>query len=227
MVKVMASDSDDSQTITKTTRENMFRRTLATVALVAALTPGFAAAQSAVASEGPWLVRIRATYMLNDNSNDPTLALGQIEAKDRWIPEFDVSYFFTNNIAAELVLTWPQKIDVTLGGTDVGSLKALPPTLLVQYHFTPDAALRPYVGVGINYTYFSSQSFTINGVTTNSSSWGPALQAGLDYKIAPKWFLNADVKYVWMNTDVSLNGAKLTTVDINPWLLSIGVGYRF
>jgi outer membrane protein len=53
------------------------------------------------------------------------------------------------------------------------------------------------------------------------------LQAGLDYRIAPRWYLNADVKYMWMDTDVSLNGVRLTTVDINPWLLSIGVGYRF
>jgi outer membrane protein len=205
----------------------MFRKTLLGLALVAAFAPGLASAQSALATEGPWLVRVRATYMSNDNSNDPTLALGQVEAKSRWIPEFDVSYFFTDNIAAELVLTWPQTIDVTLGGKDIGSLKALPPTLLLQYHFIPDGAIRPYVGAGVNFTSFSSRDFSIKGLTTSSSSWGPALQVGVDYKIAPRWYLNADVKYVWMNTDVSLNGAKLTTVDINPWLLSLGVGYRF
>lgn len=205
----------------------MFRRTLLSLALAAAFTPGLASAQSALATEGPWLIRLRATYMLNDNTNDPSLSLGQIEAKDRWIPEIDVSYFFTDNIAAELVLTWPQKIDVSLNGTDIGSVKALPPTLLVQYHFIPDGTIRPYIGAGINYTYFSSQSFSINGVSTSNSSWGPALQAGVDFKIAPKWYINADVKYVWMDTEVKLNGATLTTVDINPWLLSLGVGYRF
>lgn len=205
----------------------MFRRTLLSLALAAAFMPGLASAQSALATEGPWLIRLRATYMLNDNTNDPSLSLGQIEAKDRWIPEIDVSYFFTDNIAAELVLTWPQKIDVSLNGTDIGSLKALPPTLLVQYHFIPNGTIRPYVGAGINYTYFSSQSFSINGVSTSNSSWGPALQAGVDFKIAPKWYINADVKYVWMDTEVKLNGATLTTVDINPWLLSLGVGYRF
>ncbi len=205
----------------------MFRRTLLSLALAAAFMPGLASAQSSLATEGPWLIRLRATYMLNDNTNDPSLSLGQIEAKDRWIPEIDVSYFFTDNIAAELVLTWPQKIDVSLNGTDIGSLKALPPTLLVQYHFIPNGTIRPYVGAGINYTYFSSQSFSINGVSTSNSSWGPALQAGVDFKIAPKWYINADVKYVWMDTEVKLNGATLTTVDINPWLLSLGVGYRF
>jgi outer membrane protein len=205
----------------------MFKKSLISLALAAALAPCVASAQNAIATEGPWLVRVRAAYMLNDNSNDPTLSLGQIEVKDTWIPEFDISYFFTDNIAVELVLTWPQKMDVTLAGADVGSVKALPPTLSLQYHFTPNEPLRPYVGIGINYTQFSSEEFTVPGVSVSNSSWCASLQAGLDYRIAPRLYLNADVKYMWMNTDVSLNGTRLTTVDINPWLLSIGVGYRF
>lgn len=205
----------------------MFRKTLISLALAATLVPGIVHAQSALASEGPWLVRVRATYVLTDNGNDPTLALGQVEVQNKWIPEFDISYFFTDNIAAELVLTWPQKMDVTLGGNDIGSVKVLPPTLLLQYHFMPNDKFRPYAGVGVNYTNFSSKDFNIAGLDTSSSSWGPAVQAGFDFQIAPRWYLNADVKYVWMDTDVSLNGARLTKVDINPWLLSIGVGYRF
>ena len=205
----------------------MFRRTLISLALAASFAPGIVNAQTALASEGPWLVRVRATYVLPDNGNDPTLALGQVEVQNKWIPEFDISYFFTDNFAAELVLTWPQKMDVTLAGNGIGSVKVLPPTLMLQYHFPPDEKFRPYAGVGVNYTNFSSKDFNIAGLDTSSSSWGPALQAGFDYQIAPRWYLNADVKYVWMDTDVSLNGAKLTKVDINPWLLSIRVGYRF
>ena len=205
----------------------MIRKTLISLAVAATLAPGVASAQSALAAEGPWLVRVRATYLLNDNGNDPMLNLGQVEVQNKWIPEFDISYFFTDNIATELVLTWPQKMDVTLGGTDIGSVKALPPTLMLQYHFMPDAVFRPYAGVGINYTSFSSRNFSIAGLSTSSSSWGPALQAGFDYQIAPRWYINADVKYVWMNTDVTLNGAKLTNVDINPWMFSVGIGYRF
>ena len=205
----------------------MIRKTLISLAVAATLAPGVASAQSALAAEGPWLVRVRATYLLNDNGNDPMLNLGQVEVQNKWIPEFDISYFFTDNIATELVLTWPQKMDVTLGDTDIGSVKALPPTLMLQYHFMPDAVFRPYAGVGVNYTSFSSRNFSIAGLSTSSSSWGPALQAGFDYQIAPRWYINADVKYVWMNTDVTLNGAKLTNVDINPWMFSVGIGYRF
>jgi len=205
----------------------MFRNTVLSLALAAGIAPTFAQAQSALATEGPWLVRARATYVQTDNGNSPVLGLGQVEVQSRWIPEFDISYFFTDNIAAELVLTWPQKMDVTLAGTEIGSVKALPPTLLLQYHFMPDATFRPYAGVGINYTRFSSQSFSIAGVDTSNSSFGAALQGGFDFQLAPRWYLNADVKYVWMDTDVTLNGAPLTKVDINPWMFSIGVGYRF
>ena len=144
-----------------TSEVTMSKKTLISLALAAALAPCAASAQNAIATEGPWLVRVRAAYMLNDNSNDPTLSLGKIEVEDKWIPEFDITYFFTDNIAVELVLTWPQKMDVTLAGTDVGSVKALPPTLSVQYHFTPNQPLRPYVGIGINYTQFSSEDFTV------------------------------------------------------------------
>ena len=205
----------------------MFRKTLLSLALAASFVPTVAQAQSALATEGPWLVRVRASYLQNDNANSPVIGLGQVEVQNRWIPEFDISYFFTDNIAAELVLTWPQKMDVTLGGADIGSVKALPPTLMLQYHFMPDAAFRPYAGVGVNYTRFSSQNFSIAGLDTSNSSFGAALQGGIDIQLAPRWYLNADVKYIWMNTDVTLNGAQLTKVDINPWMFSIGLGYRF
>jgi len=205
----------------------MLRKTLLSLAIAAAFAPGVAAAQNALATEGSWLVRVRAAYMINDNANDPTLALGQVEVDDKLIPEFDISYFFTDNIALELVLTWPQKMDITLGGNDIGSVDALPPSLMLQYHFLPNDAFRPYVGAGINYTRFSSEDFRIPGLSVSSSSFGAALQAGFDYKLAPRWFLNVDAKYIWMDADAKLNGVTLTTVDINPWLLSVGVGYRF
>lgn len=205
----------------------MLKKTLLGLAVAAAFLPGIASAQNALTTEGPWLVRVRGAYMINDNTNDPKLALGQVEIDDKFIPEFDISYFFTDNIAMELVLTWPQKMDVTLGGADIGSVDALPPSLMLQYHFMPNDAFRPYVGVGINYTRYSSEEFKIAGLGVSNSSVGAALQAGVDYKIAPRWYLNADVKYIFMDTDVKLNGATLTTVDINPWLVAVGVGYRF
>ena len=50
---------------------------------------------------------------------------------------------------------------------------------------------------------------------------------GVDYAIDKNWLINVDVKYIWISTDVSAAGSKLTTLDINPWVVGLGVGYRF
>src|SRR5713101_3285173 len=114
---------------------------------------------AAVAAEGPWLVRLRALDMLVDNGNSNTTvvpALGKVEVENKWFPEIDATYFFTKNLATELILTYPQKHDVKFAGTNIGSVEHLPPTLMLQYHFLPEDTIRPYAGVGVNYTRFSS-----------------------------------------------------------------------
>ena len=111
-------------------------------------------AGGAQADEGPWLVRARAVRLQMENKSDAIPSLGvqsdAIEVSDKTIPEVDITYFFTKNIAAELILTVPQKHDVTLSGAKIGTFKHLPPTLTAQYHFLPDGTIRPYVGAGIN-----------------------------------------------------------------------------
>ena len=143
---------------------------------------------------------------------------------DKWIPEVDVSYFFTPNFAAELILTYPQKHDVRLNGGKIGSLKHLPPTLLGQYHFTGLGAFKPYVGAGINYTRFSSVDIAGGALTVKKNSWGPALQLGFDYALDKNWSLNVDVKKVYIDTKVS---GGIGTFKVDPVLVGLGVGYRF
>lgn len=202
----------------------MFKKSVIAAALAAA---AFLPSLSQAQTEGPWMVRVRALGMINSNSNSNNLlAPSEVELKNKVFPELDISYFITPNIATELVLTYPQKHDVTLGGETIGSLKHLPPTLLLQYHFLPQADFRPYVGAGLNYTWLSSVKLPA-GISVDRKSFGGALQVGMDYKIAPKWFLNVDAKYVWIDTDVKLNGTTVTTLNVDPWLLSVGVGYRF
>ena len=182
-------------------------------------------------SEGNWLVRGRAVQLNFDNGQSSGLPLNgttKVEAVDRWIPEVDISYFFTKNFAAELVLTYPQNIDINVGGTKSGTIRALPPSLLLQYHFTDLGAFKPYVGAGLNYTIFSKRSNILNGAASvDSNSFGLAAQIGADYALSKNWSLNFDVKYVQMKTDVTLNGSKIGKVDLDPMLYGIGVGYRF
>lgn len=202
------------------------KKTLLAIAALTALTSGAAMAQQ---QDGKWMVRVRAVNI--DSVNNDSTGLG-LSINNKVIPEFDISYFFTPNFAAELILTYPQKHDIRSNGAKIGSVKHLPPTLLGQYHFTNLGAFKPYVGAGINYTRFSNAKFDSDvdaalSPSVKKNSWGPALQVGFDYAIDKNWSINFDVKKVYMKTDVYSFGAKAGTLKIDPVLVGIGVGYRF
>lgn len=183
-----------------------------------------------MAQESPWQVRIRAAYLKPANKSDAvggTGASDRLQVHSKTIPEVDISYFFTPNWATELVLTYPQKQDVTLDGKKIGSFKHLPPTLTLQYHFLPQAAFSPYLGAGLNYTHISNVDLLNGAAQLEHSSWGLALQAGLDYKLDKNWSLNLDVKKLQIRSDVYAGGEKISRVQIDPWLIGMGLGYRF
>ena len=204
------------------------------MAAVASLTPVMAQAQ---AEENPWMLRVRAVDLLFQNGQSGgtgTVQALNVKAKNQWIPEFDISYFFTKNIAAELVLTWPQQVNITAGqgDTNVGKITALPPSLLAQYHFTDLGAFKPYVGLGVNYTIFGNRAnFPGVGipVTVNQSSVGVVGQIGMDYMFDKNWGMNVDLKYATMSTDVKTvaGGTNLGTLTLNPWMPAVGVTYKF
>jgi outer membrane protein len=198
----------------------LLKPSLVASAVLCALLPLSVQAQSA---EGPWLVRARAVHL--NAANGDTTGLG-LSINDKTLPEVDVSYFFTPNIAAELVLTVPQKQTLSSNGSPIGTLKHLPPTLTVQYHFAPTGSVRPYVGAGINYTRFSSVNLPA-GVDIERSSWGPALQVGVDIPLSRNLSLNVDLKKVYIRTDVSNAGAKIGTFKVDPLLFGVGLGWRF
>jgi len=201
---------------------------IAACAMLGAFSTPAAAADAE--AQGNWMVRLRATYLDMANKSDAIPALGvpsdAITVNNKWIPELDVTYFFTPHIATELVLTVPQKQDVFLSGTKIGTFKHLPPTLLVQYHFIPDGQFRPYVGAGLNFTRIWGADIA-GGLQLDSWSVAPALQVGMDYKLTKNWFLNADIKKVWLSSDVKAGNVKVSNVSLDPWLFSMGVGYRF
>jgi outer membrane protein len=204
------------------------------MAAVASLTPVMAQAQ---AEENPWMLRVRAVDLLFQNGQSGgtgTVQALNVKAKNQWIPEFDISYFFTKNIAAELVLTWPQQVNITAGqgDTNVGKITALPPSLLAQYHFTDLGAFKPYVGLGVNYTIFGNRANFPglgNSVTVNQSSVGVVGQIGMDYMFDKNWGMNVDLKYATMSTDVKTvaGGTNYGTLTLNPWMPAVGVTYKF
>ena len=202
------------------------RMTLAAVALtsVAAL-PSLASAQ-----QTPWSGRIALTEMHPADESDPfgPYAADAIHINNKMFPEIDVYYGFTKSIVAELVLTYPQQQEVTLAGRYIGTFRQLPPTLLAQYHFLPGRAFDPYVGAGVNFTWITDADLLNHAVDLKHSSWGAAGQVGVDMNLDKQWFLNLDIKYMNISTDLlDTSGNRLTTVTVNPLLYSLGVGYHF
>lgn len=194
---------------------------LLAAAVGAALVSGTAMAQDF--KEGDWLVRARVVHLDAANKNsDPAVP---VSINNKTLPEVDFTYFFNKNLAAELILTVPQKQTVSLGGAPIGTLKHLPPTLTLQYHFDAPG-FKPYVGAGINFTRFSSVNLPAP-LDIKRNSWGGALQVGVDIPVAKDMYFNIDVKKVFIKTDVTAAGAKIDTFKVDPLLVGVGLGWKF
>jgi outer membrane protein len=196
--------------------------------IIAAIT--LASSATASAQESPWLVRARAVHIDTANKSDPIGGVGasdRLHVSDKTIPEVDITYFFTPNWAAELILTYPQKHTVTLDGTSIGTFRHLPPTLTAQYHFLPGAVFNPYVGAGVNYTLLSKVNLLGGAARLEHDSVGLALQAGVDFRIDSQWSINVDVKKLQLRSDVAIGGVQASRVKLDPVLFGVGVGYRF
>lgn len=157
------------------------------------------------------------------------------------------AYFLTDNWNIEVLAATPFSHDIEiLGGTKLGSTKHLPPTVTANYYFAaPDAKFQPYVGVGVNYTIFFDEEFEQSAVSlvegaagatisdlSLDGSFGLAAQVGADYEISDGIFLNASIRYINIETEAEfkVNGAdlgRIDTVEINPWVYTLSVGYKF
>jgi len=232
------------------------KKTLVSMLIASAFSPMVAFAEA-----GDWVVRARAVNVspnedskigttVNNLLGAPVMSPGaELAVSDKVIPELDISYYFTKNIAVELILALGTRHNVgirndsagVIGSQGLGSVNLLPPTLTVQWHFNPDQTFDPYIGAGINYTLMldrnlrgSAGAIAGDKIRIERDSWGPALQAGFDINLKDGWLINADVKYIWLDTDVELRGAAtgnawrtIDSLDINPWVFGIGIGKKF
>lgn len=203
------------------------------------------AVQPALAAEsGNWIVRGRVIHVTpNDRSGEVTTLAGSgVGVGDDTTAELDITYMLRPNWGLELILGTTHH-DLTGTGTianlgKIGDTALLPPTLTLQYHFAPQAKMRPYAGIGVNYSKFYDEKSTnsldtgLGGPTSIDldNSWGLAAQAGVDMDLKNDWFVNFDLKYINIETKGTLvTGATTRTVDvdINPWIFGIGIGKRF
>ena len=192
-----------------------------------------------MAGADDWLVRLRALHVsLNDDSGSVSgIAGSSVSVDSATTVELDFTYFITQKLGVELVLGTSQH-DISGNGSIGGlgkitEIRTLPPTVTLQYHFQPDASIRPYAGLGVNYTRFYDEKATSSLVgalgPTNvdlSSSWGFSGQLGVDIAFKEDWFVNFDVKYIRMDTDATLNSGGVVRkvgVDIDPWFIGVRV----
>lgn len=194
--------------------------------LAAAIALALPLALPATADAQNWMARVRAI----DVAPNVSSSINGLDVDDAWMAELDFTYFFSKNLATELILSTTRH-EVTLNGASLGKVSVLPPTLTLQYHFTDLGAWKPYVGGGLNLTYFYNVGLAIpNGPQLELAddwSFGGALQAGLDYEIQKNVYLNLDVKYIWIKNDVTAGGATIGDLKINPWVFGFGVGWKF
>ncbi len=231
------------------------KKSLIALALAAALVPSLA-----MAEKGDIVVRLRATNITADESsklgektNETTANIygntsANLKVDSNTIPELDISYYFTKNIAAELILALGSKHDVSISGLaagatvtnkNLGEVNLLPPTLTLQWHFNPDQMIDPYVGAGVSYVRAMDNGLTAQTaggglpIRIDRNNWGAALQAGLDVNLENRWLVNFDVKKIFVDTDVKLNlldgngYRNIDSLDIDPWVISVGFGKKF
>jgi outer membrane protein len=249
--------------ISFTRRRVVMKKTLIALAVGASLLSGLVHAE-----EGDWVVRLRATnispqedsklrsqsekglsggalpgsavsdYIYGDGNN------AKLSVDSNTIPELDISYYITKNLATELILATGTRHDVSIKGlgtdphannANLGSVNLLPPTLTLQWHFLPDQTFDPYVGAGVTYVraFDRNLSTTLDasdlpggtGLTSvklpihiSRNAFGPAIQAGFDVNLPEKWLLNFDVKKIWFDTKVTVDTSNTTPLTgLSGW----------
>ncbi len=175
-----------------------------------------------------WQARFRIISVIpsaGDDIDDADVAISTA-----FVPELDFTYFFNKNLAAELILgTAKHNVEVEDADVDLGHVWLLPPTLNLQYHFY-SGDFKPYIGAGINYTFFYGVDEGDVADMEYDNSFGFSFQAGLDYNLNDKWFLNLDLKKLLLSTDVKVDtgeGVLPVEVDINPLIVGLGIGMKF
>lgn len=200
-------------------------KAILSVALVSTLCSSVALAHNA----GDLFVRGGAAIVMPNESSDK-VGGNELKIDNNTQAAATFTYMTTDKIGIELLLATPFTHDVSLDGNKVAEVSQLPPSLMVQYYFgQPDSQFRPYVGAGLNYTFFFEEEGygALSGTDVSvDNSLGGAVQAGLDVKLDEHWFANVSVWYMDINTDVHTAVGTINT-DIDPVSAMLGLGYTF
>ncbi len=201
----------------------MIRNTLIAAALLAA-------SPLASAAAGDWVMKV-GVHAVDPKSDNGTVAgTLAVDVGTDAKPSIMFEYFLSDHWGVEVLAALPFRHDVELDGTKAASLKHLPPTVSLQYHFAPDSTVSPYIGLGVNFTTLFSIDTTgpLAGTDLDlDDSFGLAAHAGIDFRINDRWSLGVDVRKLDIDADAKLDGADIGTVNVDPLAYGLYLGYRF
>lgn len=201
--------------------------------LALALAASLAAPAALAQSKGSLMVGV-GVHNVDPKSDNGSIAGNtlDVEVGSNARPTITGEYFIADNLGIEVIAALPFQHDIDIDGLGtVGSTKHLPPTLSLQYHFgAPDARVKPFIGAGVNYTWFYSEDTEgplAGGDLELGNSWGLAGHAGIDFKVGDNGAIRLDVRVIDIDTDVRLNGANLGTVNVDPVVYGAAYVFRF
>lgn len=189
------------------------------------------AAPAQAQEAGDWTFSAGA-HLVAPKSGNGNLAGGALAADvgDDWKPTITAEYWFSPNWGLEVLAALPFEHDIRLNGVAAGSTKHLPPTVSLQYHFKGGQRVTPFVGLGLNYTTFFDEETRgpLAGTELElDDSWGLAAHGGLDIAVGQGKWLRLDARWIDIDTDVSVNGAGVGTVEIDPWVYGAAFVWAF
>lgn len=211
-------------------------RTRCIVGVVVALGV-FAAAVPAQAvqtgvQKGDWLIRGGLGHVAPTGKSETVPGVGgKVEAGSSTNLAVNFTYMLTDHVGVELLGALPFKHNIKHNDLGkVGETNSLPPTVILLYNFAPGASVRPYAGIGLNYTWFFNEKTTgaLDGTKLRlSNSTGLAAEVGVDVDINRTWFVNASVWHIDIDTRAESSAVGKFDVDIDPWVYFVGIGRRF
>lgn len=180
-----------------------------------ALVAATATTAAVAAPAGTWTIGAGAAYI--DPKSNPGLELS-VDEDVR--PSVTFEYFPVKNVGIELLAAHPFKHDIESKGEKVGSVKLLPPTLSLQYHFDNGGKVVPFIGAGVNYTTFFKERLAVSDLELKDN-WGAAGHVGVDFKLTDRDAVRLDARYIDLKTDVKIDGANKGELDLSPWVYGV------
>lgn len=182
---------------------------------------------------GDIMVKAGVINIAPKDDNASITGVGKVEVKDDTQLGLTGTYMITSQVGIEVLAATPFKHTVELDGNKIGTTKHLPPTVSVQYYpMDSSSAIQPYVGAGLNMTFFFDEAGAVKGDALGplGDSFGLSVSAGVNYDIDDKFMANLAVWYIDIDSELEGSNTALGKdydVEIDPIIVMAGVGYKF